>query len=101
MHLADEVINNSSTDLEPIDQGTSDLYSRANSKASTGALLQTRHRKRKHATTVTGSSEEQLDKVNFEKEVPKGCTTSISVKIAALQALEALLTVVCLSYSCE
>ncbi|XP_059598540.1 uncharacterized protein LOC100256091 isoform X4 [Vitis vinifera] len=93
VHLAEEVINNAFADLNPIDQGTGDVSSSANSKASTGALLQTRHRKRKHATTATGSSEEQLDRVNFEKEVPKGYTTFIPVKIAALEALEALLTV--------
>lgn len=101
VHLAEEVINNAFADLNPIDQGTGDVSSRANSKASTGALLQTRHRKRKHATTATGSSEEQLDRVNFEKEVPKGYTTFIPVKIAALEALEALLTVVCVLYFCE
>lgn len=97
VHLAEEVINNAIADLDPIDQGTRDLYSTANSKASTGALLQTRHRKRKHATTASGYSAEQLHKVNVEKEVSR-CTTSVSVKIAALEALEALLTVVCFSF---
>lgn len=81
-------------DLDPINQGSGGASPSASSKAPAGALLQIRHRKRKHA--ATRSSEEHLDGVDFEKEVTRKYETYIHVKISALEALEALLTVVCI-----
>lgn len=96
MYLAQEVVNNSFIDLNPI---VDDKTSGANSKASCEALLQPFHRKRKHG--ATGSLEQQHDRIGLEADASKNCpTTLISLKIAALEALEALLTVVCLLNTC-
>ncbi|KAK9282790.1 hypothetical protein L1049_011011 [Liquidambar formosana] len=87
--LAPEVINNASVDLDESDCTSSS----ACLKVSAEALLQPSHRKRKHATTI-GSLEEQHERVGSQAGVPNNYpTTPTSVKIAALEALEALLTV--------
>ncbi|EEF41201.1 conserved hypothetical protein [Ricinus communis] len=86
IYLAQEVVNNSLLDLDP---SVGCIFSSAYSKASFGALLQPCNRKRKH-----GASEQNYDQLSLEMEAPKSCPAStISVKIAALEALRTLLTV--------
>ncbi|KAJ4831740.1 hypothetical protein Tsubulata_031012 [Turnera subulata] len=88
IYLAQEVVNNSLLDLNPTDDGIS---SAQNSKASSDALLQHSSRKRKQGTT--GSLEQQHDRILLETASHNHPTTPASLKIAALEALEALLTV--------
>ncbi|KAK9283977.1 hypothetical protein L1049_012235 [Liquidambar formosana] len=84
-----KVVNNASVDLDESDCTSSS----ACLKVSAEALLQPSHRKRKHATTI-GSLEEQHERVRSQAGVPNNYPTTLtSVKIAALEALEALLTV--------
>lgn len=86
LYLTQEVIYNAFVDLDPT------VCSNARSKVSSSeAFLQPFQRKRKH-TTTSGSLEEQPDTAGLEVTVPN-TPMSISVKIAALEALEALLTV--------
>ncbi|CAL5363343.1 unnamed protein product [Camellia sinensis] len=92
VYLAKEVIDNASVDLDSIAyDGGGTSSSSAYLKASNDVLLQRCQKKRKHASTA-GSLEEQPDRVDLEVGLPKD-PTPISVKIAALEALEALLTV--------
>ncbi|KAG2672397.1 hypothetical protein I3760_13G038900 [Carya illinoinensis] len=90
IYLAQEVIDNAFVDLH---QESGCTTSSVNSKASSEALLQPSHRKRKHVTT-TGYLEEQHDRGGLQVEAPKNHSISpISVRVAALEALEALFTV--------
>ncbi|KAL6957140.1 hypothetical protein U1Q18_015071 [Sarracenia purpurea var. burkii] len=85
-----EVVNNAIVDLDSIARkgdGTSTAYS----KASDGVLQESCQKKRKHAGT-NASLGEQPERLALEVGVTKNATP-ISVKIAALEALEALLTV--------
>lgn len=88
--LAQEVVNSTSVDLNPIV-----MESRASVKPSE-ALLQTpqpSNRKRKHGTLT---SLEMHNSSNLEVGTPKNHRRcSMAVQVAALEALEALLTVVC------
>lgn len=86
IYLAQEVVNCSLHDLNPIVDGTS---FHANAKSE--LLLPPFHRKRKHG--ATGSLEQLHDRIGLEVETSKNRPTAISVKIAALGALETLLTV--------
>ena len=93
--LAQEVINNAFVDLNLITNESVGASASTNLKASSEALLQPCHRKRKHGTS-TGYPEEQHDHSGFPVAAPKiHAISPIAVKIAALEALEALLTVVC------
>ncbi|KAF3653720.1 putative cytochrome c oxidase assembly protein COX15-like [Capsicum annuum] len=85
-HLTDVIVNNSLIDLD--ERGTSSV---AQQKIYPETTAKTSHKKRKHAST-SSSLEEQPDSDVFEVEM---CPTvgSLSVKIAALEALEALLAV--------
>ncbi|XP_059658225.1 uncharacterized protein LOC132304515 isoform X2 [Cornus florida] len=90
IYLTQDVINNVFVDLEfsvSDSGGTSNAYSNYPNEA----MLQPCKKKRKHATT-TGAVEEQPDIVCSEAEVHKNHPPN-SVKIAALETLEALLTV--------
>ncbi|KAI8031839.1 Proline-, glutamic acid- and leucine-rich protein 1 [Camellia lanceoleosa] len=92
VYLAKEVIDNASVDLDSIAyDGGGTSSSSAYLKASNDVLLQPCQKKRKHASTAS-SLEEQPDRVDLEVGLPKN-PTPVSVKIAALEALEALLTV--------
>ncbi|KAF8390224.1 hypothetical protein HHK36_024749 [Tetracentron sinense] len=92
LYLAQEVISNAFVDLDS--HGSGGASSNAYSDVTTEALRQPSHRKRKHVTTTIGYPEEHQNGGGLEVAVPKNKpTTPISVKIAALQALEALLTV--------
>lgn len=89
LYLTQDVISNTFIDLDYIGYTTGDSSSNLDSKISYEALPQPVQKKRKHVST-TGSLE-QPDKVGLEVMVPKTCTP-MSVKIAALNTLEALLT---------
>ncbi|XP_050378893.1 uncharacterized protein LOC126796171 [Argentina anserina] len=88
--LSQEVVNSAILDLNPII-----TESRASTKPPTEESLQTpqpTNRKRKHGTSMT--SQEVHNPSNLEVGTPKTHTRcSIAVQIAALEALEALLTV--------
>ena len=92
--LAQEVINNAFVDLNLITNESVGASASTNLEASSEALLQPCHRKRKHGTS-TGYPEEQHDCSGLPVAAPIHAISPISVKIAALEALEALLTVVC------
>ncbi|WCJ22691.1 hypothetical protein M5689_004768 [Euphorbia peplus] len=88
MLLAQEVVNNAIQDLVA---GEDTSFS-ANPKPSSEALLPTSNKKRKLG--ANGQPEQNNDHANLGVEGPgTGATTLISVKIAALEALEALLNV--------
>lgn len=93
MYLTQDVISNTFIDLDYIGYTTGDSSSNLDSKISYEALPQPVQKKRKHVST-TGSLDEQPDKVGLEVMVPK-TPTPMSVKIAALNTLETLLTMVC------
>ncbi|CAN4126423.1 unnamed protein product [Withania somnifera] len=85
-HLTDMIVNNSLIDLD--ERGTSSV---AQQKIYPETATKTSHKKRKHAST-SSSLEEQPDRDAFEVEISPNMA-SLSVKIAALEALEALLAV--------
>ena len=93
VYLTQEVINNAFVDLDLIPCEGGGIPLSAYSKASNGPLLQPFQKKRKHAGT-TASLEEDPDRVDLEVGVATNATP-LSVKIAALEAIETLLTVVC------
>ncbi|KAK7851732.1 hypothetical protein CFP56_041021 [Quercus suber] len=78
--LALEVINNAFVDLNLITNESVGASASTNLKASSEALLQPCHRKRKHGTSTAAPKIHAI--------------SPIAVKIAALEALEALLTVI-------
>ncbi|KAK5826565.1 hypothetical protein PVK06_021490 [Gossypium arboreum] len=92
IYLAPDVVENASNDLNSLD-GEDIETSPANRGPATGALPQLSNRKRKHGAK-TGSLEEKQDgpspkvgESNTHQTIP------ITVKIAALDTLEVLLTV--------
>ncbi|XP_049380001.1 uncharacterized protein LOC125844716 [Solanum stenotomum] len=85
-HLTDVIVNNSLMDLD--ERGTSSV---AQQNIHPETTTKTSHKKRKHAST-SSSLDELPDKEVFEVEVSPNMA-SLSVKIAALEALEALLAV--------
>ncbi|XP_004249969.1 uncharacterized protein [Solanum lycopersicum] len=85
-HLTDVIVNNSLMDLD--ERGTSSV---AQQNIYPDSTTKTSNKKRKHAST-SSSLDEQCDKDVFEVEVCSNMA-SLSVKIAALEALEALLAV--------
>ncbi|XP_027336279.1 proline-, glutamic acid- and leucine-rich protein 1 isoform X2 [Abrus precatorius] len=91
--LAQEVINNVFADLSTVENKNGGTLNGSNSNASAGALLPPSHRKRKHSST-TGSLQDLEKSGDLRVEVPKNHSlTPISLRIAALEALEALVTV--------
>ncbi|KAK4593338.1 hypothetical protein RGQ29_017452 [Quercus rubra] len=90
--LAQEVINNAFVDLNLITNESVGASASTNLEASSEALLQPCHRKRKHGTSI-GYPEEQHDHSGLQVAAPILAISPISVKIAALEALEAVLTV--------
>ncbi|CAK9149218.1 unnamed protein product [Ilex paraguariensis] len=91
IYLTQEVISNAVVDLDTSGCESGGTCSGAYSKVPTETRAQPSQRKRKHAST-TRSLEEQPDRVGLEVETPQH-ETPLSLKIAALEALEALLTV--------
>lgn len=95
MCLAQDVINNVYIDLDPISSKVGHSSSIVSSKASSETLLQPGRRKRKHGVD-TAYLEEQHDLGGLQVETPKNHSISpISLRVAALEALEALFMVVC------
>ncbi|XP_068462065.1 uncharacterized protein [Phaseolus vulgaris] len=93
LYLAQEVVNNAFTDLSSIEQMDGGILNGSNSNASAGAQLPPSHRKRKHSS-ATGSLQEHDEGGGLGVELPKNRPlTPISLRIAALETLEALLTV--------
>ena len=94
--LAQEVINNAFADLDTTENKSGGTLNGSNSNVLAGALLPPSHRKRKHSST-TGSLQEHDDSGGLGVEVSKNHPlTAISLRIVALEALEALITVVCI-----
>lgn len=94
LYLGQEVADNAYADLNPVDDDSSFTVSIPNLKAASYAVMQSSSRKRKHG--ITESFEQQNDKIGFEVEAPKSRQQSpIGLKIAALEAIEVLLNVVC------
>ncbi|XP_050212962.1 uncharacterized protein LOC126664559 [Mercurialis annua] len=88
IYLAQDVVNNSLLDLNPSVDHTVSI---ATLKPSSDSMSQPSHRKRKHgAPGFHEQNNGQISEVEAPKSLP---TNSISVKIAALGTLEALLTV--------
>nr|XP_016498511.1 PREDICTED: proline-, glutamic acid- and leucine-rich protein 1-like isoform X1 [Nicotiana tabacum] len=85
-HLTDVIVNNALMDLDE-----RDISPIAQQKLHPETMKKTSHKKRKHAST-SNSLEEQPDRDVFEMEMSPNMA-SLSVKIAALEALEALLSV--------
>ncbi|TXG49331.1 hypothetical protein EZV62_025206 [Acer yangbiense] len=90
--LAQNIVENSSLDLNPVGVGSRCTSSSLNLKSASSVPMQTSHRKRKHGST-TMSFEEQHEKTGLEVEAPEIHPSQISVKIAALEVLEVLLSV--------
>ncbi|KAK6233800.1 hypothetical protein QUC31_006206 [Theobroma cacao] len=91
IYLAPDVIDNAINDLNSF--GDEDVEtSPTNIGPSTGALPQPSNRKRKHGTK-TGSPEEKQTISSEVEPLNPHQTTPITVKIAALDTLEVLLTV--------
>ncbi|KAK8464934.1 hypothetical protein PHAVU_010G110700 [Phaseolus vulgaris] len=93
LYLAQEVVNNAFTDLNSTEHMDGGILNGSNSNASAGAQQPPSHRKRKHSS-ATGSLQEHDEGGGSGVEVPKNRPlTPISLRIAALETLEALLTV--------
>lgn len=91
MQLAQEVVTNASADLDPTSVEGFDAVSIKNPSLTKGALLQAYSKKRKHPTNSGVEAENSA----FEVGVPHNHSSSpVSLKIAALDALETLLTIV-------
>ncbi|PIA61367.1 hypothetical protein AQUCO_00300723v1 [Aquilegia coerulea] len=89
-YLAQEVINHALDDLDSYNHGSTNASLNTYSKHATYALQQTSNPKRKYAT-LTGAASDHQNGLSVEPRSKPA--TPISVQIAALQALEALLTV--------
>ncbi|KAH9696925.1 RIX1 domain-containing protein [Citrus sinensis] len=90
--LAEVVVDNACADLNPVADENGCTTSSPTLKAASLVPMQSR-RKRKHGATL-GSSEGQLEITGLGMGVSKNHPASpISLKIAALEALETLLTV--------
>ncbi|KAK7389851.1 hypothetical protein VNO78_25146 [Psophocarpus tetragonolobus] len=87
LYLAQEVINNALADLSSIEHKNGGILNGSNSNTSA------RHKKRKHSST-TASLQEHNEGGGVGVEVPKNHPLPpISLRIAALETLEALVTV--------
>ena len=94
--LAQEVINNSYIDLSVNGNKSAGTVIGSSLNASTEALLQPSHKKRKRSST-TGSLKKPEEGSGLGVETARNhALTPISLRIAALEALEALITVVCI-----
>ncbi|KAI4354075.1 hypothetical protein L6164_002975 [Bauhinia variegata] len=90
--LRQDVINNALVDLSTNKNKSSDLLNSSNSNGSTEALLPHSRRKRKHGN-ITGSLQTH-ESSDLGVENPKNLpVTPVSLKIAALEALETLINV--------
>lgn len=96
LHLAEEVVDNACVDLNPAADENGCTTSSPTLKAAALVPMQSCHRKRKHGAT-TGSSVGQHEITGSSMEAPiKHLASPTSLKIVALEAVETLLTVVCI-----
>ncbi|KAL2539840.1 Armadillo-type fold [Abeliophyllum distichum] len=91
IHLSEEVVTNAFMDLESFGDARKGTRFGVHANASVETLPQSRQRKRKQAS-MTESLQEQPDRDGLEVAMPQN-PAELSVKVAALEALEALLTV--------
>ncbi|CAN8290664.1 unnamed protein product [Cochlearia groenlandica] len=90
MQLAQEVFTNASVDLDQTSVEAFDAVSTKNQSLANGFLLKACSRKRKHSNKSGAEAENPV----FEVRVPHDHSSSpISLKIAALEALETLLVI--------
>ncbi|MED6108420.1 hypothetical protein PIB30_023639 [Stylosanthes scabra] len=90
IYLAQEVVNNAFSDLETIENKSGGASNSSNSNVSAGSLPAPSRRKRKHKNA--GDSLQENDNGGLGSEAPV-LATPISLRIAALEALETLITV--------
>ncbi|KEH18714.1 hypothetical protein MtrunA17_Chr8g0347521 [Medicago truncatula] len=91
--LSKEVVNNAIADLSTVEKKNGGMLNGSNTEVSTIAPLPASNRKRKHSST-NGSVQEYDAGGGLGVEVPNKCpVTPISLRVAALEALEALITV--------
>lgn len=95
--LAQEVVNNAFVDLSTIRNNGTNASSPSNSDAPTKELLQPKSRKRKRKSMTGFVKHQQHNEVSVSTvDAPKNYpATPMSLRIAALEALEVLITVVC------
>lgn len=86
LYLSQEIVNSVVADLHCADS----VASCAILKPCSGASLQSNKKKRKLATTM---SEVQQSALDVQMEAPKECPVVLALKIAALEAVEVLLSV--------
>ncbi|CAA3005199.1 proline-, glutamic acid- and leucine-rich 1 [Olea europaea subsp. europaea] len=91
IHLSQDVVTNAFIDLESFGDERKGTSFGVHANASRETLTHSRRRKRKQAS-MTESLQDQLDRDNLEVAIPQN-PAELSVKVAALEALEALLTV--------
>ncbi|KAH7547750.1 hypothetical protein JRO89_XS14G0010300 [Xanthoceras sorbifolium] len=91
--LAQDIVENSFVDLKPVGDGSRCTSSSLNMKSASSVPMQSNHRKRKLGST-TIAFDEQHEKTGLEVKAPEIHPSQISVKIAALEVLEVLLSVV-------
>ncbi|GAU42217.1 hypothetical protein TSUD_351270 [Trifolium subterraneum] len=90
--LSKEVVNNAIADLSIIEKKNAGMLNGSTTDVSTVAPLLANNKKRKHSTT--GSLQEYDAGGGLGVEVPKKCAmVPISLRVAALEALETLITV--------
>ncbi|KAF6160004.1 hypothetical protein GIB67_033088 [Kingdonia uniflora] len=89
LYLAQEVINNAIVDLDSVSHGSCLASTNTYSKAATYKYNSLNNRKRKQGTSTGSLAEHQ----SLVVEPKNKLITPISVQIAALRALEALLTI--------
>ncbi|KAL5800468.1 hypothetical protein ACOSQ4_033352 [Xanthoceras sorbifolium] len=90
--LAQDIVENSFVDLKPVGDGSRCTSSSLNMKSASSVPMQSNHRKRKLGST-TIAFDEQHEKTGLEVKAPEIHPSQISVKIAALEVLEVLLSV--------
>ncbi|KAL1367038.1 hypothetical protein HN51_021094 [Arachis hypogaea] len=92
MYLAQEVVNNAFSDLETIDNKSGGASNGSNPNASAGSLPAPSRRKRKHKN-ASGPLQENDDGGLGAEVLKNNPSIPISLRIAALEALETLITV--------
>ncbi|XP_057436225.1 uncharacterized protein LOC130728696 [Lotus japonicus] len=93
MYLEQEVVNNAIADLSTIENKNGVTLNCSNSGVSIGVPPPTNHRKRKHISKA-GSLQEHVESAGLGVKDPKNRPlTPISLRIAALEAIGALLSV--------
>ncbi|KAL8551783.1 hypothetical protein ACS0TY_000736 [Phlomoides rotata] len=90
IHVSQDIVSNVFIDLDFLGDEKDGKSSGTNTKVQQDLLIESRHKKRKHSN-MAGSFLEQSMRDSSDVETPN--TTPVPVRIAALEALEAVLTV--------